>query len=539
MQKKLILLILGCYAVLMGTAFFRPLVIQRIMDKGLLGENLQVVIIFAVVLFALVFVEEGISILQAKLFIELKNKVVIRLYTKGFAQLIKAKMNYFAENNTTEIINRLSTDINHISSLFDNGMMHILSYVLKIICGITGLVIVNWKLAILVLTAVPIKYLMIRFFSEKKEGGIRQWIEENSKFSAWFDDNISGIREIKLWNQYKNKQETLKQRQRNILDLEKKNALIDEYNLAGDSLLQGIVLSILYGAGGYFVCRDNLSIGSLTAFITYSNYVINPISLVMNVKLIFAEINPSFERLKDFLSFETEYFSKDGYSIHEFRDSIFFKDVSFSYDEKVLMKNISFEIHKGEKIAITGENGSGKSTLIGLLLRFLCPDEGNIFIDGRKANEYQLKDYRELFGVVSQETYLFRDTLKNNIKMNRKIDDEKLRQMCEKMEIQDLVDKLPNGYDSVLDKNGENLSGGERQKIALIRAIIKDSPIIIMDEATANIDKKYSEFFYRRIISEFPEKTFVIITHKTEYLEEMDAVYEIRDHTLLKVTNQG
>lgn len=533
-KKKLILLIFFCYIVLITVSFFRPLVMRYIMDEGLMVKKNQIVITCSIILLVLALIEEGIKILQVKLCTDLQNNIVINLFSKIFQRLLYAKINYFSKNNTTEIINRLSTDINSITSLVDSGMINILSYMVQIVSGVCGLIIINWKLAIVVLVVIPIKYLLILFFSVKKEEGIRVWLEENTRFLAWFDDTINGIKEIKLWNLYKKKQKELKSRKKRVLELEKKNILLETYNTSGDLLLQEIVLSVLYGVGGYLICKDSLSIGSLMAFISYSNYVIGPISLIMNIRLTLAQIQPSSERLHDFLKLESEKMSKTGYHITKFQEMICFRNVEFSYNDKTLIKNINFEIHRGEKIAIIGDNGSGKSTLISLLLRFLSPNKGEIYIDGKKIEDYNLEDYRNLFGVIHQNIYLFRDTLKNNISMNKEISDDYIEKIFKKMNMQNFVNELPRGYYSMLDKNGENMSGGERQKIAFIRAIVKDSPIMIMDEATANVDKAYDEFLHYNILKEFSDKTFIIITHKKENLEGMDAIYEIKNHTLIK-----
>lgn len=151
MQKKLIAIIVFCYGVLMGTSFIRPLVIRQIMDGGLLEKNFNLILKFAVVLLGISVLEEGIRILQAKLFVDLKNRVVLGLYTKVFHKLMYAKMSYFSRNNASEVINKFSTDINSVSLLIDNNMMSVVSYVLQIISGIIGLFVVNWHLAILVL----------------------------------------------------------------------------------------------------------------------------------------------------------------------------------------------------------------------------------------------------------------------------------------------------------------------------------------------------------------------------------------------------
>lgn len=478
--------------------------------------------------------EEVVRIFQAKLFVDLNNRIVLGMYTKVFQKLMCTKMSYFSRNNASELINKFSTDINNVSLLVDSNIMSVVNYVLQIVSGVIGLFIVNWKLALLVLCVVPLKYFLIRFFSKKKEQLMKIWIEKMTEFSAWFDDTINGVREVKLWGISKIKEREMRRIQRETLKLGKKTTLLQTYNMSGDALLQWLIVSLLYGIGGYLICKNSISIGGLTAFISYSNYVIGPIALVFNLRFIFAQIKPSIERLEEFFDEEIEEEIECPRNIETFQKEIRFSNVKFSYSDRVLLSGINLTIHKGEKVAIIGENGSGKTTILSMLLRFLKPNEGTIFVDEIDVQEYCLGKYRNLFSVVSQDIYLFTDSIYNNVVMGKQIEDEELNKMCEKLNLKTFISKFSEGLETRLEKNGENLSGGERQKVALLRAVIKDAPILILDEATANIDKGYDEFLNDIIHTEFQDKTIILITHRTESLRNMDKIYQIYNHSIIE-----
>mgnify|MGYP002559008635 FL=1 len=305
-KKQNIIWIVFCYLILIGSSFLRPMILKRIMDQGILGKDMKLILQFAFSLIVLVVIEELTSIIQTRLFVDMQNRLVISLYTKAGQVLFRLKQSYFMENSSTEIVNKLSTDINSVCSLFDSNIMYVLGYALQIISGVIGLVVINWKLALLVLLVVPIKYLLIKMFAEKEEKLSEQEIEASANFSSWLGDSINGIREIKLWNLYREKQQNLISKQKEILEINKKGKLIQAYNMSTDSALKGLITAALYGIGGYFICKSKLTIGSLTAFITYSNYVINPISIVMNLKLIFAQIKPSIKRIEEFIKTDVE-----------------------------------------------------------------------------------------------------------------------------------------------------------------------------------------------------------------------------------------
>jgi len=528
-RKGEILIIIFCYLVLMGIAFLNPVIIKYIMDQGMMEKNFQLIFQFALVLLILVSVEEGISILQEYFFQNLHNSVALNLHKKVFYKLLRMRMKYFQQHNATEIMNRLASDIESVSLVVDSNMMNIFRYVFQIISGVVGLVVIEWKLAIMVLLMIPIKCFLICIFARKKERAIQEWITAEADFSAWFADNVQGLKEIKLWNLYRGKCCEFKKRKKEVLIIRKKSALLEAFNFSSDSMLQGIMTMMLYIAGGFLVCQKNFTIGGITAFISYSSYVIGPIALLFNLRFTFAQIRPSLERLREFLKEEVEEEAKNGCSIERFEKDIRFESVKFGYAEQLVLRKINLNIKKGEKIALIGKNGCGKSTIVNLLLRFLEPQEGHIYIDGMDIKQCKLEAYRNLFAVISQDIYLFCDSVWNNIVMGKEIDASRLENISEKLQLHTLIKSFPKGYDTVLQGNGENLSGGERQKIALLRAVIKDAPILIMDEATAHIDGGYSNFLQEYILQEFSDKTIIMITHNKEHLTMMDRIYEVKE----------
>lgn len=508
---------------------------RNIMDEGIIRKDVKIIITSSVVLVIIIVIEELFGIIQTNLFIGLQNKIILKLYTKVSQTLFYAKIDYFLHNNSAEITNKISTDIYNVSSLVDSSIMNMFGYVLQVFSGIAGLLVINWKLALLVLSVVPVKYFLIRRFSKEEESIFEQWIEASADFSAWLGDTVNGIREIKLWNMYEKKQQDVIKKQEKVLELNRRSKLLLAYNNSSDSAVQSLVVAALYGIGGYFICREQLTLGSLTAFISYNNYVIGPISLILNLKIILAQVKPSVQRLKEFFVIETE--KKEGKykEIREVKNKICFKNVTFSYGEKMILRDVNLEISKGEKIAIIGENGSGKSTIISLLLRFIQPQEGNIYVDGVDIMQFDLHQYRNLFSVVNQDIYLFEDTVGNNISLGLQLNENEMNVFCEKMGMKKFINQLSQRHACVIEKNGENLSGGERQKISILRAVIKNSPVFILDEATANIDEKYEKFIFNLFINEFTDKTFIIITHKRENLQGVDRLYQIENQTIKEI----
>ena len=531
-KKGELFLIAICYLFMIGIAIIRPLIVKGIMDKGLVNRNFELIIWYSVSLLIVVILEELIFVFQVNLFENLKKSFVLKLYSKAIKKLLNLKIEYFEKNNSTEIINRLATDINAASIIVDSSVMNLMNYVLQFFGGIIGLFLIKWELALLVMLVVPVKFIMISFFSKKKEALVKELIGEKTEFSAWFGDNIQGIKEIKLWNLYDDKCFELRKRQTKILGLEKKQGMLEAYNSFGDSNLKWVIVVGVYILGGYGVCSNILTLGELTAFITYSNYVIMPISLFFNLKMIFAEIKPSIARLNEFYHLRTEESKEESKYIIKFEDAIRFEHVGFAYGEQRVLKDVSFSIRKGEKVAIIGENGSGKSTIINILLRFIQPKEGSVSLDSVDVEKFDLNLYRELFGVVSQSVHLFHGSIRDNIAMTKTPKEGKFENLCDGLKIDEMIRKFIDGYDCVLENNGKNLSGGERQKIALLRALFKDAQILVLDEATANIDQAYGELVKQYISENCEDKTVIRITHTLDDLKGMDRIYCLKEESI-------
>lgn len=530
--KVTIGLIMFSFLVITIFTFFRPLIIERITDKGMVEKDFQIVLIFSLILLGLSIVEQVAEVLQTRFFVQLQNKLEFSLNEEAFKKLLHLNLEYFSENNNTEIVNRITTDIDQVGMIAGQGVMFVFYFLLSIISGLVGLFVINWKLALLVMSVIPIKYVIAKILSGKIEKVMEQLIENTREFSSWFGDNINGIREIKLWNLYQRRIEIFKNKQIEMIENSTENAMLQAYNRGTDTLTNWMVTCALYIAGSVLVIRNELTIGGVIAFLSYSNYVIGPISSLLNMKMIFAGILPSAKRLFEFLENNEEENGSTDSSVCQTFSKLDFQKVGFSYKDLKVLEDVSFEIKRGDKIAIIGQNGSGKTTIINLLLRFLCQESGTIKVNDMEINKYPINEYRNLFGVVSQETYLFQDTIKNNIDLQKKFQTEKIEHACLQSGISTFVEKLEEGLDSRVGRNGAKLSGGEKQKIAVARAIVKDAPIVIMDEATSNFDPEADEFLYQMIEKEFQEKTIILITHRYANLKGMDRIYRLEEGRL-------
>lgn len=508
-------------------SFLNPLIIKNIMDYGMVNKNFHYICMQSLLLLLVYVLQQLNNLLQGNLSIGVKNYFINSLMVKTFTKLMKLKLKYFNENNSAEIVRRLYHDVDMIGLIVDRNMISVISYVICMISGSIGIILLNWKLSIPVFLFVPVKFLIVYYMSIRNEQLEKELIVKTSDLSSWFGNIINGIKEVKLWNLCKIKSEEYSSKQQQILAIQKKGEMVNCYNISGDSTINAILTVILYIGGGWLVSNSRLSIGGVVAFLAYSISVTGPISSIINLRYIFSSIKPSADRMHDFFELEEEI---DGNCIiknNEFKN-LTLTNVTYAYGDNIVFKNLSLKIERGDKIAIVGKNGAGKTTVIQLLLRFLQPTGGNICINGKEISSIKLNDYRELFSIVNQNVYMFKDTVVGNLDLKDKCSLEEIISVCESMGIDNVIRKLPSGYHSLLEENGANLSGGERQKLALARALLKKSEILILDEPTSNYDDISTNSFIERIMNEYKDKTMIIITHDNRVLDKVDKKYTLK-----------
>jgi ATP-binding cassette subfamily B protein/subfamily B ATP-binding cassette protein MsbA len=524
-------LILLCLILISAISFITPLIVRNITDRGMIAGEFELILKFSVLLLAFSATGRLFELWQSRLFVNFQNEFQYALEKEAFGKLLRLKLSYFTDKNSASIINQISTDIGSVCGVADRGILIIVSSAFTIASGLVGLVAISWKMTLIVLAVVPVKYWISKTLSKCQKNVREKYIDDYKSYALWYDDTISGIKEIKLWNLYSNKYKVFTKKISALMEDSKNSVMIDAYNQTAASFLGWIVTCMMYIIGGYHLCRHEMTIGGVFALISYSNYVTGPISSVTGLRMMFARIEPSMKRLFDFLDLDEEQNKKVANHPATVKD-LKMSHVSFSYEEKEVLKDVTLHIRPREHIAIIGENGSGKSTIINLVMRFIEPKNGNITLNGRDIMDYGIDEYRDLFAVVSQEPYLFQATILQNIDLQNLHREDEISQAVRQSGVYTLVQKMPNRVNHIVGKNGANLSGGEKQKIAVARAILKNASIIILDEAISQFDAESSIYMQKVIKTEFASKIVILITHNYDHLQDMDRVYRLENGIL-------
>lgn len=528
--KKTIVVIVGCLLVSTGLNLCAPLISRRIMDDGFIGGNKKLLIELVLVSMVIYTINSLIDLIKEKKRVDISAKIQYFLSEQSFSHLMKLRVNYFNNTNYAETLNNINMDINQMTSVADSSVFFVITQAFSMTGGIIGLFIIDFRMTILVLLFIPIKCVVMKYFAKKQKQIMDEFIKKNQKYAKWFGDTVGGVREVKLFNILDRKHEEFDQNQKDIIEKQKQMNMLGQWNTITDSLMVQFLSTLLYILGANLVFDLQLSVGSVFAFITYSSYVTGPISAILNIGYLLSGIIPSTKRYYAFMDLEEE--TDNGETAALCPDDLKLQQVSFAYEkEKYVLKDVDILFAKGSKTAIIGRNGSGKTTIINLLTRMYEPTSGKIMLGTEDISELPLPEYRNMVSVVSQQIYLFNDTIRNNICLYKRVDDVIVEEACKDSGLEDFIKEVSLDY--VVGQNGAMLSGGQKQKIALARALIHDKPIVIFDEATSNTDAYSEQQINGLLDTKLKEKTVIVITHKKEILNKVDQIVVLKEGVVI------
>lgn len=525
--KRIIAIIILCLLISTGLNLCLPLLSRRIMDDGFIGGDKVLLVKMVLCSLILYLVGSIIDIIKEKKRIDISSKIQYSLSEESFSHLMRMKISYFSNKNYAEILNNINLDINNMTSIADESVFFVVTQAFSMAGGVIGLFILDYRMTFLVLFFIPVKYVVMKYFAKQRKKIMDEFILNSEKYASWFGNTVGGVKEVKLFGLFDRKYKEFVEKQNELILKQKQMNMLSQWNNIMDTISVHLLTTLIYIVGSNLVFSLQLSVGSIFAFITYSAYVTGPISAILNIGYLLSGIIPSTKRYYEFMDLEEEYKEQENMVLPKFGD-IEFRQVSFAYqNNKMVLKNISLIFPKGRKTALIGKNGSGKSTIIDLLFRMFVPMEGQILLAGEKISNISLEHYRSIISAVSQEIYLFNGTIRENICLNKQVDDSLILNACQDSGLAEFVGEVSLDY--LVGQNGAMLSGGQKQKIALARALIQDSQIIVFDEATSNTDVCSEQLINSLLYTRLKEKTVIVITHREKILSEVDQVMILDD----------
>ncbi len=466
------------------------------------------------------------------------QRIVFELRLDLYRHLQSLSMRFFRESSTGKLMLRLMGDINAVLDMITDGFIRALMDAVTIIAVVICIVLVNWKLALVVLSVMPIYVTAFILLNPRLRESGRLARRERSALSGTLQEKIAGAAVVKAFVQENAEGQRVEAQTMRLRD-----RLIDKARVGG--LLTAVAnVTVALGAalvlwiGGREVLAGVMSKGSLMAFYSLSAMLFPPLKRLARTNETYQAARVSLDRILDFFD-ETTPMQEDahGAPLNLSRGDVHFESVSFAYHpDKPVLQDITLRVNGGETVALVGHNGAGKTTLINQLLRFLTPNAGRITIDGQNIQDVQIHSLRRMIGVVTQETILFSGSIGENIRYGRpNATDEEVMEAARVANVDDFISGLPEGLLTDVGERGQRLSGGQLQRIALARAVLSNPPILILDEATSAVDAE-SELLIQEALGRVVRgRTTFVIAHRVSTVRRADRIVVMEHGRIVEV----
>lgn len=513
----------------------------KIIDDGLIGKNLSLLIKLIIALLATRLFAELIGVLESYLTSWIAQHITYDMRNSMYAHLQKMSQSFFTSNNQGDIITRMTSDISGVESTITRTFTSILSNSITLTAAIIAMFEKNWILAIVGMVIVPL------FTLPTRKAGKTRW--ELTRESQAIRDEVNGILNetmsvsgqllVKLFGKEKYEYTRYETANKRMIDLNVKESMAGRWFRVVLNTLSNFGPMLLYLVGGILMMKydTKLSVGDITVLVSLLSQMYGPVNSLLNIQVEWVRAMAMFTRIFEYYDMPVLIKSptKPIYP-KRINGEVEFKDVRFSYDEsREILKGINFKLNAGDCIAIVGPSGSGKSTIINLIPRLYDVSEGSVSFDGVDVRDLDLEYLRNNVGVVSQETYLFNGTIRENL-LYAKPDasEEEMIEALKKANIYDFVMSQENKLETVVGNRGLKLSGGEKQRISIARILLRDPSLLIFDEATSSLDSISEAKIQEAIDPLIESRTSILIAHRLSTILSADEILVVKDGQIVE-----
>jgi ATP-binding cassette subfamily B protein len=544
-----------------------PLLYRDLIDNVLPNRDLGRLNLLALGMIGLPLLSGLLGVAQRYLSARVGEGIIFDLRQQMYDHLQRMSLRFFTRTKSGEIISRFNSDVVGAQNAVTGTLPNIVTNVITLVSTLAVMISVEWRLAGLSVVVLPLFLLPARRVGRILRDIRRQSMEFNAQMSSLIGETlgISGALLVKTFGRQRQEVDRFRETNRQVRDIGVRRALVGRWFFMGLGIAGAIGTALIYWVGGHLVLGQAISVGTIVAFAAYLTRLYGPISALSNVQVQFATSMVSFERVFDYLDLPVEIQDRRGaIELRGVAGRVQFKDVSFSYlagDEvgkteeyepgrngdraevarvpvpsrRWALRHLSFEVLPGQLVALAGPSGGGKTTVTYLLPRLYDPTEGRIILDGHDLRAVTQESLARQIGMVTQETYLFHDTVRANLLYaHPDAAQDELEAACRAANIHDFIANLPDGYDTVVGERGYRLSGGEKQRLAIARVILKDPGILILDEATSHLDSHSEALIQAALEPLFEGRTSLVIAHRLSTILAADKILVLDQGRLIE-----
>jgi len=525
-----------------------PLLLKRLIDDGVIPKNASVVTSLALLVGLIAIADAGFNMLGRYFSSRIGEGLIYDLRSLVFSHVQKQSIAFFTRTQTGALISRINSDVIGAQQAFTATLSGVVSNVVSLILVTITMLILSWQITIFSLLLLPVFLIPTKWVGRRLQSLTRESFGVNAEMSSTMTErfNVSGAMLVALYGEPAREREYFRSRARRVADIGIKMAMLNRLFFIALTSVAAIATAFAYGIGGHLAIEGGVTVGTLLAITALLARLYGPLTALSNVRIDVMTSLVSFERVFEVLDLEPMVNNRENATVLKTsKPRIEFKIVSFSYPkaEEIslaslesaakaetvqsgqVLKDLSFVAEPGTMTALVGPSGAGKTTISALLPRLYDVTDGAISIDGHDIRDLTLESLRDSIGVVMQDAHLFHETIAENLRYAKQdATEEEMIQACKSAQIWNLIDSLPNGFETMVGERGHRLSGGEKQRLAIARLLLKSPSVVILDEATAHLDSENEQLVHAALQTALKGRTSIVIAHRLSTVRDADQI---------------
>ena len=535
-----------------------PLLLKQLIDDGVIPKDGAVITRLAVLVGLLAIADAGFSMLGRYFSSRIGEGLIYDLRSLVFAHVQKQSIAFFTRTQTGALISRINSDVMGAQQAFTATLSGVVSNVVSLVLVGVTMLILSWQITIFSLLLLPVFLIPTKWVGRRLQSLTRESFNVNAEMSSTMTErfNVSGAMLVALYGEPAREREYFRSRARRVADIGIKMAMLNRLFFIALTSVAAIATAFAYGIGGHLAINGGVTVGTLLAITALLARLYGPLTALSNVRIDVMTSLVSFERVFEVLDLEPMVKNRDDARLFVAKEPrIEFENVDFSYPraEEIslaslesaakaetvqsgqVLRNLSFVAQPGTMTALVGPSGAGKTTISALLPRLYDVTEGAIKIDGNDIRELTLESLRDSIGVVMQDAHLFHESIAENLRYAKQdATPAEMQAACEAAQIWKLIESLPNGLDTMVGERGHRLSGGEKQRLAIARLLLKSPAVVILDEATAHLDSENEQLVHAALQTALKGRTSIVIAHRLSTVREADQILVLEKGSIVE-----
>ena len=535
-----------------------PLLLRKLIDDGVIPKDFELVTSLAVLVGIIAILDAVFSMIGRWFSARIGEGLIYDLRKQVFEHVQRQSIAFFTRTQTGALISRLNSDVIGAQQAFTSTLSGVVSNSLSLLLVIITMLTLSWQITLVSLVLLPVFLIPTKWVGRKLQGLTRQSFDINAQMSSNMTErfNVSGALLVSLYGDSEKEKSEFATKARKVADIGISIAMLNRIFFIALTSIAAIATAVAYGIGGHLAINDQLTVGTLLAITALLARLYGPLTALSNVRVDVMSALVSFERVFEVLDLQpmvTD--SQNAKILKTDKPEVKFDSVSFTYpsakeislasleavakpelvESGEVLKNISFTVLPGTLTGIVGPSGAGKSTISSLIPRLYDVTSGRIFIDGLDIRQYSIKSLRENIGVVTQDSHMFHDSIYANLLYaDSNVSKDEIENACRAAQIWDFIEGLPNGLDTVVGERGHRLSGGEKQRLAIARLLLKKPSLVILDEATAHLDSENEALVQAALKEVLKNRTSIVIAHRLSTIVNADQILVIDSGSIVE-----